>query len=54
MPHWVFVWTVGDVVWGILLGACALFFAGIFALLGIDKLWVKLTGRHLPYNRPRY
>lgn len=46
-----FVWTLGDVVGLVIFGLVALFFAGVFALLWFDKLWWKVTGKHLPYNR---
>ena len=52
LPHWVFVWTISDLVGVALLGLCALFFGGLFLLLGIDVLWFKMTGKHLPYNKP--
>ena len=53
MSNWVFVWTLGDVVGVVLLGLIVLFFVCMFILLIIDNLWLKLTGKHLPYNRQK-
>ncbi len=44
MPHWVFVWTVGDVVAAVVIVGALLVFGVLFAILGIDKLWHRLTG----------
>ena len=51
MPHWVFVWTISDVIAAVFLSAAAILFAGLGAMLLADKVWHKATGRHLPYNR---
>lgn len=53
MPHWVFVWTISDMVGAVIVGGIALFFGVLFAMLGVDKLWHKITGKHLSYNRPK-
>ena len=53
MPQWVFVWTVEDIIGLILISGAVIVFGVLFVLIVVDNLWVKMTGKHLPYNRKK-
>ena len=42
MQHWFFVWTVSDIIGATFWGLVILFFAGCFAIIGVERLWHKV------------